>query len=79
MATVDGDAKAGDDFEGYDDILEFSNGEYTKTFDVKINDDDNWEPDEDFFCQLYDADTNSELVGADTKTRVTIIDDDKPG
>jgi len=79
VATVDGDAKAGDDYEGYDNILEFSQGEYTKTFDVKINDDDNWEPDEDFFCQLYDADTNSELVGQDTKTRVTIIDDDKPG
>jgi len=46
---------------------------------IKINDDDNWEPDEDFFVQLYDAETNEELTGKDTKTRVTIIDDDQPG
>jgi solute carrier family 8 (sodium/calcium exchanger) len=29
--------------------------------------------------QLYDVNTNTELQGHDTKTRVTIIDDDKPG
>jgi hypothetical protein len=44
-----------------------------------IFDDDNWEPDEDFFVQLYDTTTQEELVEQDTKTRVTIIDDDKPG
>ena len=49
------------------------------TVDVGIMDDDNWEPDEDFFVQLYNVDTGEELQGQDTKTRVTIIDDDKPG
>lgn len=49
------------------------------TVDVGIMDDDNWEPDEDFFVQLYNPDTGEELHGQDTKTRVTIIDDDKPG
>ena len=63
----------------FDGIIEFSNGEATRTFDVVIKDDDNWEPDEDFFVQLYDPQSNEELVGQDTKTRVTIIDDDKPG
>jgi len=29
--------------------------------------------------QLYNADTAEELEGKDTKTRITIIDDDKPG
>jgi len=28
---------------------------------------------------MFDADTNEELVGQDAKTRITIIDDDKPG
>jgi hypothetical protein len=79
VCTIDGDAKAGEDYDAFDGNLEFANGEGTKTFDVKINDDDNWEPDEDFFVQLYDPNTNEELVGQDTKTRVTIIDDDKPG
>lgn len=77
-ATIDGDAKAGEDYDACDEILEF-HGEYSKTISVGIKDDDNWEPDEDFYVQLYDANTNAELVGHDTKTRVTIIDDDKPG
>ena len=46
---------------------------------VTINDDDNWVPDEDFFVQLYDPNSMAELQGKDTRTRVTIIDDDKPG
>ena len=41
-------------------------------------DDDGWEPDEDFFVQLFDE-NDQELKGDDTKCRVTIIDDDKPG
>jgi hypothetical protein len=47
-ATIDGDAKADEDYVPFDGIIEF-NGEYSKTFDVGIKDDDNWEPDEDFF------------------------------
>lgn len=46
---------------------------------MKINDDDNWEPDEDFYVHLLDANSGAELPGKDCKTRVTIIDDDKPG
>lgn len=77
--TIDGDAKAGEDYGAFDGVIQFAKGESTKTIDVQINDDDNWEPDEDFFVQLYDPNSNQELVGQDTKTRVTIIDDDKPG
>lgn len=44
-----------------------------------IVDDENWEPDEDFFVELYDVDTGARLNGEDTRTRVTIIDDDRPG
>lgn len=77
--TIDAEAKAGDDYEEVRENLVFAQGESTKFITVKIRDDDNWEPDEDFFCQLYDPNTHEELKGADTKTRVTIIDDDKPG
>lgn len=79
VLTIDAEAFAGDDYEKVDQILDFKAGEKMKYIDVIINDDDNWEPDEDFFVQLLDANTNVELQGADTKTRVTIIDDDKPG
>ena len=62
-----------------DQVLEFAHGVQNLTVDVEIMDDDNWEPDEDFFVQLYNPSTGEELTGQDTKTRVTIIDDDKPG
>ena len=47
--TIDGDAKANEDYIPFDDVITFAKGEYMKTFDVGIMDDDNWEPDEDFF------------------------------
>lgn len=46
---------------------------------VKIIDDDGWEPDEDFFVELYEPTTGTRMIGEDTRTRVTILDDDKPG
>lgn len=79
VKTVDAEAKAGEDFEAVDRVLEFRNGESQQQVDIIIHDDDNWEPDEDFFVQLFDPMNDSELEGQDTKTRVTIIDDDKPG
>lgn len=79
IQTIDQEAKAGTDYEGVDEVLEFKQGETQSQISVKINDDDNWEPDRDFFVQLLDANTNEELSGKDTRTRVTIIDDDQPG
>jgi hypothetical protein len=79
VKTIDQEAKAGDDYEAVDEIIDFKSGELQNHINVKTNDDDNWEPDEDFFVQLIDANTNEELTGKDTRTRVTIIDDDQPG
>lgn len=79
VRTIDGDAKGNKDYTPFDGELSFEDGEDTKNFDVGINDDDDWEPDMDFYVQLFDPTSNEELVGQDTKTRVTIIDDDKPG
>ena len=79
VLTIDAEALAGDDYEKVDTVLKFKQGESTLYIDVTINDDDNWEPDEDFFVQLLDPNTGEELQGMDTRTRVTIIDDDKPG
>ena len=60
-------------------IVEFKSGETQKYIEVGIHDDESWEPDEDFFVVLYDVESNKELKGKDCKTRITIIDDDKPG
>lgn len=46
---------------------------------MEIVDDDGWEPDEDFYVELYEKGTGQTLVGEDARTRVTILDDDKPG
>ena len=79
VVTIDAEAIAGDDYEKVDKVLEFNAGQATSHIEVKINDDDNWEPDEDFYVHLLDANSGAELPGKDCKTRVTIIDDDKPG
>jgi len=76
VVTEDAEAKAIKDFEPIDKILEFKAGESTGVVEVVIKDDDNWEPDRDFFVQLMDANTQQPLTGQDVRTRITIIDDD---
>lgn len=78
VKTIDDQATGGEDYESIHQNLEFKAKEKEKYIEIKIFDDDHWEPDEDFYVQLYDIDGN-ELEGKDTKTKVTIIDDDKPG
>jgi solute carrier family 8 (sodium/calcium exchanger) len=48
---------------------------------IAIKDDEGWEPDEDFFVYLYDINDveKKQLFGDNTRTKVTILDDDKPG
>lgn len=68
-----------EDYKSLDILLEFKKGQGVKTIEVEILDDDEWEPDEDFFVQLYKEGSNEELTGRDARTKITIIDDDKPG
>lgn len=75
IRTVDGTAKAIDDYISVDDIVKVSYLEYK--FDVKIVYDEGLEPDEDFYIELYDPITKKRLIGEDTQTTVTIIDDVK--
>ena len=79
IRTKDDTANAGEDYEAVDKRLDFKANEKNKTIEVAIVDDNEWEPDEDFLIELYDLDTEDRLDGADTETRVTIIDDDEPG
>lgn len=79
VVTEDKEAIAGDDYDAVDEVLTFTENQYKQFIEVGIKDDDNWEPDEDFFVQLRDADTGDNLKEKDCRTRVTIIDDDKPG
>lgn len=76
---ADATATPDEDYVSVDKVLEFKKGEPVKMIEVEILDDDEWEPDEDFFVQLYKAETDEKLKGKDTMTKITIIDDDKPG
>ena len=53
---------------------------------IPIVDDDEWEPDLDFFIELYDPNKVNQdtglferLSGDDTRCKVTILDEDFPG
>jgi hypothetical protein len=41
---------------------------------IKIVENEDVEPDEDFFIELYDPGNNMVLLGSDVRTKVTIID-----
>ena len=42
-------------------------------------DNDEWEPDKEFYVELYDPNTGYTLKGTDTRCTIMIIDDDNPG
>lgn len=79
VRTADGTATAPDDYHTMDEVLVFQKHEHEKTIKVDIVDDNEWEPDEDFFIELYDVNTSQRLKGKDTQSKITIIDDDQPG
>jgi len=79
VRTINGEAEAGKDFAGVDETINFTKGQAFAEIKIGIFDDEEWEPDEDFFVELYDGINNVRLPGEDTKTRVTILDDDNPG
>lgn len=84
VRTVDGTANAGyddepGDYDPVDEIRELDEGETECRVRVKIIDDEGIEPDEDFYIELYDPESKERLPGEDTRTTVTILDDDKPG
>ncbi len=54
IRTRDGSAKAGDDYIGLDETIYMGRDEYEKIVRVIIIDDNEWEPDEDFYIELYD-------------------------
>lgn len=80
VRTVDAEATSPKDYIAIDQVIDFKKSSKNEAeVSVKIIDDENWEPDEDFFVELYDVNTGKRLNGEDTRTRVTIMDDDRPG
>ena len=52
VETIDGSANEGEDYQAVDEILTFEPMETEKEIGITIVDDNQWEPDEEFFLKL---------------------------
>ena len=91
--TIDGTALENKDYEKFNQEITMRARETEKKIKVQIVDNNEWEPDLDFYIELYDLSTmggasqgNEEeepkytrLDGDDTRCKVTILDEDFPG
>ena len=77
--SVDGTAKAGEDFEKAEGTIEFAPGQSTFDITIKIFDDDEIEPDEVFTIELREIINGDASLGDTHTTQVTVINDDFPG
>ena len=59
--SVDGLAKAGEDFEGFNEKITMKANETEREIKIGIIDDPAWEPDEDFKVVLLDGETEQRL------------------
>jgi solute carrier family 8 (sodium/calcium exchanger) len=79
VRTKDGEAVEHEDYVPLNQLITFEKGKTSQRISIEIVDDDAWEPDENFYVELYDPKTDQRLQGEDTRTTITIIDDDQPG
>ena len=79
LRTVDGTAKAGEDYEQKDECMTMGVKEKEREIKIMIHDDPDWEPDEEFTVELLDELNQKRLPGRDTQCTVLIQDEDKPG
>lgn len=79
VRTVQGTAKTETDFEAYDEMFTMAKKDDKQTFDIVIKDDQHWEPEKDFYIEIYDLESTKRLPGDNTKATVTILDEDFPG
>jgi solute carrier family 8 (sodium/calcium exchanger) len=77
--TVDGSAKAGEDYEEGSGKVEFEEGCHYKEIAVRILEDEEWNEDKDFTISLKMESTTDVIKLGLAKTTVTIIDIDHPG
>ena len=57
VRTKDGEAQADHDYTPIHEIVTFKRGKKKTEVVVRILDDEGWEPDEDFFVELFDVET----------------------
>lgn len=75
IQTRDGTAKAPVDYQAIDELITIKAHEETRQIQIKVSDDAEVEPDEDFEIVLLDELTKQRLPGDDTLCKVTITED----
>lgn len=82
IETIDGSAVEGEDYERLDEVLTFEPHEREKGIGVTIVDDNQWEPDEEFFVKLTvipGSSSENVRLGKTCIMEITILNDDEPG
>lgn len=83
VETIDGTANVDQDYIGINEILTFEPNEREKFIDVEIINDNQWEPDEEFFLKislLMDPEKREGVqLGRISIMEITILNDDEPG
>ena len=79
--TIDGSANEGEDYVGIHDVFTFAPGQAEIEITVEIVDDDDWEPDEEFFLKIaLNPDCDSKVkIGMRHIMTIMILNDDEPG
>ena len=79
--TIDGSANEGEDYVGIHGIFTFAAGQSEIEITVEIVDDDDWEPDEEFFLKmaLNPACESKVKIGMRHIMTIMILNDDEPG
>lgn len=81
LETIDGSAVEEEDYKPLNETLTFEPNERSKEIGLEIVDDNQWEPDEEFFVKLTLIPQESENVrlGRTSIMEITILNDDEPG
>lgn len=79
VKTTDGSAKAPEDYEEFNELIEMPEGPCEHVFKVKVIDDVVWEPDKEFTIAIMTPGGESQYEGDDTQCTVVILDEDRPG
>ncbi|XP_059478036.1 sodium/calcium exchanger 2-like isoform X2 [Neocloeon triangulifer] len=82
IESIDGTATEIEDYIPVNEVITFEPNEMRKTVNIEIVDDNQWEPDEEFFLKLSLIPTeNNENVqlGHMSIMEITILNDDEPG
>lgn len=81
VRTVSDSALPPKDYKDFDEVIQFKKQEQEKKIQIEIVDDEEWNPDLEFYVELYDPskEGHPRLPGDDTRCKVTILDEDFPG